>query len=217
MDSTACLHHCRITASPPLTRIKLKLMTPCLLVHDELFIIFFFLFWLLILLFLALFSAVGCSLICRLDSIEPNLWLIINCVIKVCVGVCVCVCGLQGGLGSLCIIYNFDYFWKLAFQNKIKLWLKSEIIVWYDDTWRMEGETLVSLSLAQFSFGCKSELFILLSFFLYYFLTHCRCTWGIWPTWISGLMLFPIFQHLRFINYSKCQDSTLNFTIFKLL
>lgn len=71
--------------------------------------------------FLGPFSAVGCSLICRLDSIEPNLWLIINCVIKVCACVCVwvggwmCVWlagsseGMQPAVCLLCIISSFFY------------------------------------------------------------------------------------------------------------
>ena len=63
----------------PFNKIEPKLMMCGLLVHDELVNDPFFFFFFLVVnpafffFFLGLCSAVGCSLICRLDSIEPNL------------------------------------------------------------------------------------------------------------------------------------------------
>lgn len=110
--SAACLHHWSICSL-----IKSSLTGDmCLVVHGEQMMFFFFSLLAVNFAFLGPFSAVGCSLICRLDSTEPILWLIINCVIKVCVGVCVWLarvgveeCNLQSTLHYLQLL-SF-YFW----------------------------------------------------------------------------------------------------------
>lgn len=206
-------YHRSICSFLPFNKIEPQLMMCCLLVHDELvngpflnfFLVvnpaFFFLF------FPGLCSAVGCSLICRLDSIELNLWLIIYRVIKVCIG--------GGGRREECNLQSTLHYLQLFFYSFTVLRSRTRCLttgvklfnMYNTCKSRRGGYCFIKRAMP----GRVRLNFLLASSRSFLSRTHMEVR----PTDLKADAATNMSGFNLLINYSKCRYWTLNFTTFQ--
>lgn len=166
--------------------------------------------------FPGLCSAVGCSLICRLDSIELNLWLIIYCVIKVCIG------GggrrEEGGgrwrnatCSLLCIIYNFFFYSFTVLRSRTRCLTTGVKLFNMYNTCKSRSRRGGYCFIKRAMPGRVRLHFLLAASQSFLSHTHTEVR----PTDLKADAATNMSGFNLLINYSKCRYWTLNFTTFQ--